>query len=767
MVKRIKKEIDRYDNLRKIIYFFPVQLFLVHLKKNHMMLFYWLVLFGFILQKIAPKYGIPYLFLNPEYLDHVSFWAYLIIGFSVGGFIMAFNISSYIMNAFRFPFLATTSNPFLKYCLNNFILPAVFIVIYCVQIYFFQIKNQFLSVSETIFEIGGFLIGVFIFLFISISYFFKTNKDIFKMFGVKTDEGEEMKVRFRINRIMLKKNLDWHKIDKSQRDWHVETYISAFTRIRKARDFHHYDKEMLLNVFRQNQTNAALFEIGVVFTLLLFGLFRDNPYFQIPAGASIVLLFTMYLMLTSAVYNWLRGWSTTVFFIILLIINSIFAWSIFNVSTGAYGLDYNTHKARYTRQTIKKMESDKKRVEEDRQAGIELLNNWKQKNAAIDTAYHAKPKLILINASGGGLRSALWTFYSLQYADSLLQGELLKHTGLITGASGGMLGAAYLRELMLRKHEGKISTIHQKRYIENIAKDVLNPVVFAMTVNDLFLRIEDVAVGGHYYKKDRAFALESKINQNTGFVFDKKLMDYAIPERKAIIPMMVFTPSIINDGKKLFISSQPVSYLVHNHTGSDINKYDLAEGIEFRRFFKNQEADNLMFTSAIRMSATFPFVSPVVSLPSSPVIDVVDAGGRDNYGVETSLKFIYAFREWISQNTSGVIIIQIRDRRKQKADEVTANPTLIQSITAPAQSLYDNLFSVQDLNQNALLNYAGLWFNGKIDVIDFELRNERPDKISLSWHLTKKEKKKVVESIHLPENQLAFRRLQVLLKESK
>jgi len=230
---------------------------------------------------------------------------------------------------------------------------------------------------------------------------------------------------------------------------------------------------------------------------------------------------------------------------------------------------------------------------------------------------------------------------------------------------------------------------------------------------------------------------------------------------------MVFTPSIINDGKKLFISSQPVSYLVHNHTGSDINKYDLAEGIEFRRFFKNQEADNLMFTSAIRMSATFPFVSPVVSLPSSPVIDVVDAGGRDNYGVETSLKFIYAFREWISENTSGVIIIQIRDRRKQKADEVTANPTLIQSITAPAQSLYDNLFSVQDLNQNALLNYAGLWFNGKIDVIDFELRNERPDKISLSWHLTKKEKKKVVESIHLPENQLAFRRLQVLLKESR
>lgn len=764
-LKRIKKEIDRYDNLRKVIYFFPVQLFLVHFKKNQMMLVYWLILFGFILQKIAPKYGIPYLFLNPEYLDDVNFWSYLIIGFGVGGFTMAFNISSYIMNAFRFPFLATTSNPFLKYCLNNFIIPSSFIIVYCVQIYFFQIKNQFLSVSETLFEITGFLLGVFLFLFLSISYFFKTNKDLFKMFGIKIEEGDELKVKFKTSRITLKKNMDWQTIDKSQRDWHVETYWSTFTKIRKARDFHHYDKEMLLNVFRQNQTNAALFEVFVVISLLILGMFRENPFFEIPAGASILLLFTMYLMLNSAVYNWLRGWSTSVFFMILLVINSIFAWSFFNVMNGAYGLNYHTEKARYTRQTLQKFDANKQYLEADMQSTIEILNNWRVKNTLNSMQMHHKPKLIIINTSGGGLRSALWTFYSLQYADSLLHGELLKHTELITGASGGMLGAAYLRELLLRKYDHKIKTLNRQSYIDNIAKDVLNPVVFAMTVNDLFLRLENVKIGANIYKKDRAYALENKINQNTNYVLDKKLMDYEIPEKEAKIPMMIFSPSILNDGKKLYISSQHISYMSQSNGTKNMNKHNLIEGIEFRRFFKNQEADSLLFTSAIRMSATFPFVSPVVSLPSSPVIDVVDAGGRDNYGVETSLKFLYTFRNWISTNTSGVVILQIRDRRKQKTDESNDNPTLMQSITAPAESLYDNLFAVQDLNQNALLTYAGLWFDGKIDVVDFELRNEKPDKISLSWHLTKKEKKKVMESIHLPENQLAFKRLKVLLEE--
>ena len=66
---------------------------------------------------------------------------------------------------------------------------------------------------------------------------------------------------------------------------------------------------------------------------------------------------------------------------------------------------------------------------------------------------------------------------------------------------------------MLRKYDRKIKTFNRQSYIDNIAKDVLNPVVFAMTVNDLFLRIEDVKIGANKYKKDRAYALEQKINQ--------------------------------------------------------------------------------------------------------------------------------------------------------------------------------------------------------------------------------------------------------------
>jgi hypothetical protein len=111
---------------KRIAYFFPIQLILVHLKKNQVLLLFWLLLFGFITKNVASNYGAHYLFLNPEYLNKVGFLSYFIVGFSCGGFIMAFNISSFIINGFRFPFVATLSNSFLKYCLNNFIIPITF-----------------------------------------------------------------------------------------------------------------------------------------------------------------------------------------------------------------------------------------------------------------------------------------------------------------------------------------------------------------------------------------------------------------------------------------------------------------------------------------------------------------------------------------------------------------------------------------------------------------------------------------------------------------
>ena len=258
---------------------------------------------------------------------------------------------------------------------------------------------------------------------------------------------------------------------------------------------------------------------------------------------------------------------------------------------------------------------------------------------------------------------------------------------------------------------------------------------------------------------------EKRMNDNLKNVFlNKSLKDYKLVESEAIIPMMIFSPTMVNDGRKLIVSSLPVSFLTRNEKSDNLNVSNMNDGIEFSRFFRDQGAENILFTSVLRMSSTFPYVTPIVSLPSEPAIEIMDAGMRDNYGIEVALKYLYVFRNWISTNTSGVVVIQIRDRHKEFPIDDNPAPTMMGALTRPLGSFYGNLFYMQDFTQNQELEYVSSWFPGKVDVVDFQLKNEVPDKISLSWHLTHHEKQKVINSIDLPENRESIDKLRRLLK---
>jgi hypothetical protein len=79
-------------------------------------------------------------------------------------------------------------------------------------------------------------------------------------------------------------------------------------------------------------------------------------------------------------------------------------------------------------------------------------------------------------------------------------------------------------------------------------------------------------------------------------------------------------------------------------------------------FFKLvSDSASFSLATAARMSATFPFVSPAVNLPTDPPLRVVDAGYYDNYGVTVAASWIRQNRQWIRDNTSGVLVVQIRD----------------------------------------------------------------------------------------------------------
>ena len=136
----------------------------------------------------------------------------------------------------------------------------------------------------------------------------------------------------------------------------------------------------------------------------------------------------------------------------------------------------------------------------------------------------------------------------------------------------------------------------------------------------------------------------------------------------------------------------------------------------------------------------------------------MDAGMRDNYGYRVTLSFLHTFREWIAENTSGVIILQLRDTQRQ-LDVSPIGTSLLDRLMDPIGSVYDNFLRGQDQDYDLMLHQAAAWTEFPLQVIDVELRHSREEQISLSWHLTEVERKRILRSVDLQKNQESFDRL--------
>lgn len=708
------------------------------------MLIFWLLLFGLVTESFGANYGIPTLFFFPEYLGETGLLAHFMLGFACGGFIMAFHIASYIANGYKFPFIATLASPFLKYSYNNSLIPLVFLAFYLKAMYTFQIERELLPQAEVVFHLLSFVGGTLIFFLFGFSYFLGTNRSVGKI-----KKGKELKdQRDESVKNLLHKEQNWIESVKRTNSWQIKTYIGKGFRIKLARHQIPYSMATLRKIMQQNHINASFFEVALIVTVILFGVFGDNPVFFIPAGASIFLVLTLILMVYSAFRSWLKSWAPITLVALLVGINYLSSQELFSYINHAYGLTYSEAKQPYNEARFIEMQEDMDRYEEDLYFREVTLGKWKEKN----TFQGKKPYLVLVNCSGGGMRSAAWTYTMLSHLDSLSKGKFFESVHLISGSSGGVLGASFFRELKRIQKERDI-TIQYKKGFAQISSDILNPIAYKFAVQDMFYRPRNLEINGQTYIRDRAYAFERQLNENTGFLLDNKLSFYRTYEEEATLPTVVLAPTITNDGRRLLISASDISFLTHNNVENDDLFHSIPESIEFRRFFAEQNADDMLFTSGLRMSATFPYVLPNVSLPTNPTIEVMDAGVRDNFGLLNNLNFAFHLRDWIERNTSGVIIVQIRDTPKKS--KINQNPILglFKALFNPLGGFTRNWINIQQYNQDQMVQYLKVALDKPLEVIDLQLDQKAKEEIPISWHLTNKERLTIQKAVHQNQNE--------------
>jgi len=734
--------------LRGFYYSFPVQLLFLHFRKYQVLLVFWFILFTVVNGSFMDTFGADSLFLAPEYLDNVNSISAALVGIAIGMFIMSWNISTFVLLSKYFKFLAATTNPFLKYCINNAVIPVIFIVFYFFRAYEFTRHKELISNVEILFLAGGFLSGLIFVLAVSFIYFFRADRSIMrKMMPTISNPGEY------ITHLRPGKTA-WYNDSLIRVEWYFDSH-----KLRPTRDVRHYTPEFVDSLFKRHHFAAIIGVFAAFLLLITIGFFLDSPFFQIPAAASITIFFTILIGVAGAFSYFLQSWSIPYLIALLLMLNFFYKKEWIDPRNKAYGINYQNKSERphYTKEGLMALCVQEK-VEADRRNMISILENWKKNQDS------AKPLLVLLNTSGGGHRSATFTMSMLQALDSITHGTIMKKIFLITGASGGMVGATYFRELYLQRLNGKNINVQDGKYVDDIASDVLNPVFSSFVARDLIAPAQKFKVNDFTYVKDRGYAFEQKLNMNTRGLLDKQLKDYAADEKAAKIPLIFYNSVVTRDSRKMIISTQPVSFMMQGW--QDTTKIPVMDPdvIDFASFFEKQNPYNLRILTAMRMNATFPIVLPNVWLPSNPVIDVMDAGLRDNYGQETSLRFAEAFDEWIKENTSGVLMIQIRDRSPGGWEYPYMSDDITDHATKPFLLLQHNWFKMMEYFQNDMLSYYAEHPARTVHKILFQYASDNTEnKAALNFHLSKREKKDIRLSVNSFTNVQGFEHLKTLL----
>jgi hypothetical protein len=736
--------------LTDVIFSFPFQLLVLHLRSNLLLLGVWLLLVLIITGNFGGGFGLRYLFLSPEYLGEVGFMSFFYVGIGFGALVMSWNLTTYLLNANRFSFLASLGSPFAKFVLNNMVVPLAFAVLFFVCQIRFGLWHELRPLGEVLWDSIGFLTGFATLVFAVALYFHLTNKDI-TSFEQKKNKSAGKKRRSTVV----------EDIRQHRNQWRVDTYLTTTLRPRLVRSVAHYDKALLARVFHQNHLNALLVQLLTLVLLVLLGALMDRPAFRLPTATSVFLLGSTVVAVTGAVSFWLGSWRIPGLVAMLLLINFITRFDFFHHKNKAYGLNYEAGTSPYHPDSLQ-LSCTQQAVEADKAATLEILEKWKRKASG---ANGEKPKMVFFCVSGGGLKAATWAMEVLQHADSLTAGEFMQHTVLMSGASGGMMGTSYYRELALRQQQGEAINLFDGQHVADISKDLLNPISFAIVTNDVFLPWASFEQGGQRYKKDRGYIFEKAFNENTHNRLDKPIGDYAKPEQQALIPMVFVTPSIANDGRRMVISSQPVRYMMVEPAGVKQPGSVRVDAADFRNLLAAQNADSLRFTTALRMNATYPYILPNVNLPTTPPIQVLDAGFRDNFGLKSATRFIHVFKDWIRENTSGVVVVVVRSFEGMREIESDEHRGILETLLNPLEIAF-KVMSLQDYEHDNSLGFLhDLLGPDQLEIVRLTYRPSDDLKDSpISFYITNRERGDIKRAIESEEARELLERLRVLLE---
>jgi hypothetical protein len=254
-----------------------------------------------------------------------------------------------------------------------------------------------------------------------------------------------------------------------------------------------------------------------------------------------------------------------------------------------------------------------------------------------------EPRLVVVTAAGGGIKAALWTDAVLGGLEGELGDEFTRSLGAVSAVSGGSWGAlAYLETLEDRRHARPPEALDAIG--DALAAGTLRATLWGLAYPDLLRgplapalwlseragleRLADATL------LDRAWALERSWRRQLsrlrpGLKPQPGLAAWREDVRAGRRPALLMNAMSVESGKPLVLAP-----------------LDLG-GTGLSGFFDRYPGYDLDLITAARLSATYPWITPVARprAPSGYILPsehLSDGGYFDNYGLVTLVDWLEA-----------------------------------------------------------------------------------------------------------------------------
>ena len=347
----------------------------------------------------------------------------------------------------------------------------------------------------------------------------------------------------------------------------------------------------------------------VVIGIYLVGYRWFSPKHKFPALLLLLLLFTHVSLILSGSAFFLDYYRVPV--LLPAILFGLFAYTV-------GGLD---HRFKLTE------DEDNTRhptVKETEDALVALL----KKRLAIQAS--PGKTLVVVAAAGGGIHASAWTAKVLSELDTVDNGKwssLSGATGLISGVSGGAVGTMFYVNSMTGSGAADPMQAAQEDNLDAVGWGLAYPDFWRLTGFAWLIRVFS---RGRYV--DRGTALEED--------WERAMRAANAPERSAPtfsnwrklieaggLPITVFNATWVKTGRPLLLSPVPFPFKPDSKLSD---------------FYTYYSGLDLNVATAARLSATFPFVTPIARDDQDRRAEhLADGGYFDNFGVHTALSFLY------------------------------------------------------------------------------------------------------------------------------